>query len=131
MRRPQLWTVAFGCLGFATAYTTYGQDIAASYAAGAFGGLIYLRLLGRGVDGLAAQGLAEGVSSVVGQQRLLIPVILALSYNRWNELAAEQTGVTLQLLPMLVGFFTYKFAVIARQAKDVMDAAVGKLEGTK
>lgn len=29
---------------------------------------------------------------------------------------AEETGLTLQLLPMLLGFFTYKGAVIAKQS---------------
>jgi ATP synthase protein I len=29
---------------------------------------------------------------------------------------AEQTGLYLQLLPMLLGFFTYKGAVVAKQA---------------
>lgn len=40
---------------------------------------------------------------------------------RWNQLYAEQLGVTLELLPILVGFFTYKLAVITRQYKDVFD----------
>lgn len=35
---------------------------------------------------------------------------------RWNALAVDQTGITLQLLPMLLGFFTYKGAIITRQS---------------
>lgn len=49
--------------------------MAASYGVGAVGGLIYLRLLNRSVDGV-------GLGGALGQPRLLIPVILALGYNR-------------------------------------------------
>lgn len=58
------------------------QDIAASYIVGALGGIVYLRLLGRGVDSVAASGLGEAAGGALGQQRLLIPVILVLFYNR-------------------------------------------------
>lgn len=40
---------------------------------------------------------------------------------RWNTLAAEDTGITLQLLPMLLGFFTYKAAVIAQGALSLLE----------
>jgi hypothetical protein len=187
--------------------------VAASYGVGALGGLLYLRLLNRSVDGVGG-----GLGGAVGQPRLLIPVILALGYNRWaarlccfggpgllhastcvqrrvtacivsglgrhlssvappmprkllwllpdarfqggpeaggltraegmkvrlqgrharrlqahnerpasrcppprrarryNTMLAEETGLTLQLLPMLIGFFTYKLAVVAKQS---------------
>lgn len=35
---------------------------------------------------------------------------------RYNLLVADQTGVTLTLLPMLLGFFTYKGAVLGKQS---------------
>lgn len=54
------------------------QDTAASYGLGAVGGLLYLRLLNRSVDGMGASFLG----AAGGQARLLIPVILALAYNR-------------------------------------------------
>ncbi len=54
------------------------QDTAASYGLGAVGGLMYLRLLNRSVDGMGASFLG----AAGGQARLLIPVILALAYNR-------------------------------------------------
>ena len=34
----------------------------------------------------------------------------------YNTLVAEETGLTLQLLPILLGFFTYKGAVLAKQS---------------
>jgi ATP synthase protein I len=44
---------------------------------GALGGILYLRLLGRSVDGLGGGGGGSGAP------RLLIPVILVLVFNRW------------------------------------------------
>jgi ATP synthase protein I len=60
------------------------------------------------------------VGSAVGQPRLLIPVVLALIYNRWNTLYAADYGVTLQLYALLVGFFTYKLAVLGRQGLELL-----------
>jgi hypothetical protein len=37
----------------------------------------------------------------------------------WNTLYAEEVGVQLSLLPILVGFLTYKVALITRQGKQV------------
>ena len=85
--------------------------MSASYAVGAVGGLLYLRLLGRSVDSVGGGAGGGGA----GPPRLLIPVILVLVFNRWNQVYAESYGVTLQLIPMLLGFFTYKLAVIGRQ----------------
>ena len=56
------------------------QDTALSYSIGAAGSFLYLRLLNRTMDTLGGSG---GLMAAVGQPRLLIPVILALVYNRW------------------------------------------------
>jgi ATP synthase protein I len=111
------WTLALIGVGAATTAVAYSRDVCASYLVGAAGGLLYLRLLGRSVDAMGGGGnLAAGAA---GQQRLLIPLILALGYNRWNTLFAAGAGLSLQLPPMLVGFFTYKLAVIARQSLEL------------
>lgn len=55
------------------------RDVAASYGVGALGGLVYLRLLNSSVDSVGG-----GLGGALGQPRLLIPVILALGYNRWG-----------------------------------------------
>jgi hypothetical protein len=93
------------------------QDVAASYAVGALGGFAYLRLLSKSVDAMGADGVGASAGGMASQPRLLIPIILGLGYNRFNQLYSAQLGVTLELLPMLVGFFTYKLAVITRQYK--------------
>ncbi|EIE19145.1 hypothetical protein COCSUDRAFT_59628 [Coccomyxa subellipsoidea C-169] len=122
------WSLGTTALCFAAAFTFYSRDTAASYGLGAVGGLMYLRLLNRSVDGMGASFLG----AAGGQARLLIPVILALAYNRhvqtcnsvWHGLGAyERTGVDLELLPMLLGFFTYKAGVVAKQFVDLVGAA--------
>lgn len=55
---------------------------------------------------------AEGGAAGAANPRLLIPLILVLAANRWNELQADEYGVHLQILPELLGFFTYKAAVV-------------------
>lgn len=101
----QLTTIAVGAAGSVTSAALYGTDAGASFAAGAAGGALYLRLLNRSVDSAGGGGAP----------RLLIPLILVLGANRWNLMKAADVGVTAEFLPMLVGFFCYKAAVVARQ----------------
>jgi ATP synthase protein I len=72
------------------------------------------------LSAVGAEGVGGSMNSAVGQPRLLIPVVLALSYNRWNTLYADEYGVTLQLYALLVGFFTYKLAVLGRQGLELL-----------
>lgn len=117
-----LWTIGLTAVCLTAAVTFYGRDVAASYGVGALAGFLYLRSLSRSVDGFGS-GLGGA-----GSPRLLIPLILAAGYNRYNSLVAEETGVTLSLLPMLVGFFTYKVAVVGKQGIDLADDIFGRNE---
>eukprot|EP00967_Tisochrysis_lutea_P054827 scaffold68712_cov21-Tisochrysis_lutea.AAC.2 len=73
-------------VGTAATYATYGREVSISYVVGALAGIVYLRLLGKSVDGVGGGQIGGGgAGSVVGQPRLLIPLILALAYNRVNE----------------------------------------------
>lgn len=112
----QLWTLAASVTGFSAAWFAYSKDTAISYAVGAAGSFLYLRMLNRSIDSVAG----GGIGGALGQPRLLIPIALALGYNRWNQLKAEESGVVLQLLPMLLGFFTYKAAVVGKQAATLL-----------
>jgi len=70
-------------VGTGATYASYGREVCISYVVGALGGLIYLRLLGKSVDGVGGGEIGGGgAGSVLGQPRLLIPLILALAYNR-------------------------------------------------
>lgn len=114
------WTLALTALGSITTFQLYDQNVAASYTVGALGGIIYLRLLGKSVDSVGSQSIEGGLGSMASQPRLLIPVLLAFIFNRWNLLYSAKFEITLQLLPMLIGFFTYKIAVLSRESQDVM-----------
>lgn len=86
---------------------------------------LYVTPINNRVDGLTKDAPSAG--SLAGQPRLLIPIILALSYNRWNTLASEEIGITLQLLPILVGFFTYKGAVVVKTSVSLWDEMTAPL----
>ena len=110
--KAELTGITIGIAGVTTVSLTalYSPETAASYAIGAAGGLVYLRLLSRSVDTTSsgAQGIGDVVEGTIGGQRLLVPAILVAGWNRWNALAAPVTGVELQIAPILAGFFSYK-----------------------
>ncbi|XP_068665769.1 protein CONSERVED ONLY IN THE GREEN LINEAGE 160, chloroplastic [Aristolochia californica] len=117
-KKLQLLTLGIGGVGVLSAYVSYSPEIAASFGAGLLGSLVYIRMLGNSVDYMAngARGFAKGAA---GQPRLLVPVVLVMVYNRWNGILVPDYGfMHLDLIPMLVGFFTYKIATFA-QAVEV------------
>ncbi|CAI9089217.1 OLC1v1023750C2 [Oldenlandia corymbosa var. corymbosa] len=122
--RLQLLTLGIGGIGVISAYISYTPEIAASYFAGLLGSLAYMRMLGNTVDSMAdgasgAKGLVKGAA---GQPRLLVPVILVMVYNRWNEILVPDYGfMHLELIPMLVGFFTYKIATLFQAIEDAVN----------
>ncbi|XP_075521814.1 protein CONSERVED ONLY IN THE GREEN LINEAGE 160, chloroplastic [Primulina tabacum] len=124
----QFLTIGLGGVGVISTYVSYSPEICASYGVGLLGSLAYMRMLGSSVDSLAAgaKGLVKGA---IGQQRLLVPVILVMLYNRWNEILVPDYGVMpLHLIPMLVGFFTYKIATFMLAIEEAINAATGKTQ---
>uniref|UniRef100_A0A7N0SX45 CGL160/ATPI domain-containing protein n=1 Tax=Kalanchoe fedtschenkoi TaxID=63787 RepID=A0A7N0SX45_KALFE len=116
----QLVTLGVGGIGLVSAYVCYTPEIALSFGAGLLGSLAYIRMLGNTVDSLAdgARGVMKGAA---GQPRLLVPVVLVMIFNRWNEILVPEYGfMHLELIPMLVGFFTYKIATFAQAIEDTM-----------
>ncbi|KZV39491.1 hypothetical protein F511_28155 [Dorcoceras hygrometricum] len=68
-----------------------------------------------------------GFRGAIGQPRVLVPVVLVMLYNRWNEILVPDYGVMpLQLIPVLVGFFTYKIATFMLAIEEAINAAMGK-----
>ncbi len=100
--RLQLWLVrgtlllAWGT--FALCWWVYDLNVAGSYLLGAMVGLIYLRLLARSVGQLGRAGRTPFISS-----RLLLVVALFILVVRWPSL---------QLLPAILGFLTYKLTIL-------------------
>ncbi|KAG8055893.1 hypothetical protein GUJ93_ZPchr0001g30072 [Zizania palustris] len=116
--RLQLLTVSIGGIGVISAYFSYSPEIAVSFGAGLIGSVLYLRMLGTSVDSLAG-GTGETVKSAAAQPRLLIPMVLVMMYNRWNAILVPDYGfMHLELIPMLVGFFTYKIATFAQAIQE-------------
>lgn len=127
-QRLQWLTLGIGGVGVISAYISYSPEVAASFGAGLIGSLVYLRMLGTSVDSLAG-GTGETIKSAAAQPRLLIPVVLVMMYNRWNGILVPDYGfMQLELIPMLVGFFTYKIATFAQAIQDSIPA-VGNREG--
>ena len=54
-----------------------------------------------------------------------------MSVRRWNAIAAPQVGASAQLLPMLVGFFTYKAAIIGRGSIDLLGEMTSGAQSSK
>lgn len=125
-KKLQFLTLGIGGIGVLSGYISYTPEIAASYAAGLLGSLAYMRMLGKTVDSMAdgAKGLIKGA---VGQPRLLVPVVLVMIYDRWNEILVPEYGfMHLELIPMLVGFFTYKIATFFQAIEDALTVSEEK-----
>ncbi|KDP36291.1 hypothetical protein JCGZ_09798 [Jatropha curcas] len=124
--KMQILTLGIGGVGLVSAYVSYSPEIAASFGTGLVGSLMYIRMLGSSVDSMAdgAKGLIKGA---IGQPRLLVPVVLVMIYNRWNGILVQDYGfMHLELIPMLVGFFTYKIATFIQAIEDALPVSVEK-----
>ncbi|KAB1998313.1 hypothetical protein ES319_D12G080300v1 [Gossypium barbadense] len=127
-KNMQVLTLVIGGFGLVSAYVSYSPEVAASFGAGLLGSLVYIRMLGSSVDSLAegAKGVMKGA---VAQPRLLVPVVLVMIYNRWNGILVPEYGyMQLELIPMLVGFFTYKIATFFQAIDDAVNVVGGKRE---
>ncbi|KAL5055080.1 hypothetical protein RYX36_035762 [Vicia faba] len=126
-KRLQVLTLGIGGIGLVSTYVSYSPEIAASFGAGFLGSLAYIRMLGSSVDSLSSNGSRALIKGAVGQPRLLVPVILVMIYNRWNAILVPEYGIMhLELIPMLVGFFTYKIATFAQAIEEVITVASKK-----
>lgn len=82
---------------FGTVWWVYGLNTAASYLLGAMVGLQYLRMLGKAVERIG------GSRRQLGKSRLALFVLLIVGAARLQQL---------ELLPVFLGFLTYKAALI-------------------
>ncbi|XP_054817106.1 protein CONSERVED ONLY IN THE GREEN LINEAGE 160, chloroplastic isoform X1 [Prosopis cineraria] len=126
-KKLQILTLGIGGVGLVSAYASYSAEVAASFGAGLLGSLVYIRMLGSSVDSLKTDGAKGLVKGAVGQPRLLVPVVLVMIYNRWNSILVPEFGsMHLELIPMLVGFFTYKIATFFQAIEDTFTLPVKK-----
>ncbi|GAB4824888.1 hypothetical protein Ancab_007758 [Ancistrocladus abbreviatus] len=119
-QKLQILTLSIGGVGLFSAYVSYAPEIAMSFGAGLLGSLVYIRMLSSSVDSMAG-GDKGVIKRAVAQPRLLVPVVLVMIYNRWNEIAVPEYGLMhLELIPMLVGFFTYKIATFVQAIEEAV-----------
>lgn len=124
----QILTLGIGGFGLLSAYVFYTPEITVSYGVGFLGSLTYMRMLGNSVDSMAdgARGLIKGG---IGQPRLLVPVVLVMIFNRWNGILVPGYGfMHLDLIPILVGFFTYKIATFTQAIEEALTIVGTKSE---
>lgn len=118
------YTILIGAACAASAYFTYSPEVSASYGIGVLGSLIYVRMLGNSVDSLGAGDMEGRMRGALGSPRLLVPVVLVLAFNRWNKVLAPEYGLLeLQLIPILVGFFTYKAGTLVQVFAELLESA--------
>lgn len=98
-------TLGFSAVIFVSVWLAYSLPTALNYLIGACTGVIYLRMLSRSVARLGRQ--TKGLSS----GRLALVALLLLVATQWDQLS---------LLPVFLGFLTYKAAVIAYMLWTVM-----------
>jgi ATP synthase protein I len=91
-------TLIFSGIIFFSVWLAYSLPIALNYLLGACGGVVYLRMLAKNVA-----NLGRGQQKV-GSGRLAIVVGLILVATQWQQL---------QVMPVFLGFLTYKAALIA------------------
>ncbi|MFK8182874.1 MAG: ATP synthase subunit I [Phormidesmis sp.] len=91
-------TVAFGVVIFPFVWWAYSLNTALNYLIGASTGVIYLRMLAKSVGKIGR----ESPKSNSGRLAILIGVLVTAT--QWQELS---------VLPIFLGFLTYKAALIA------------------
>lgn len=85
-------------IAFISVWVFYSFNIAINYVIGASTGVIYLRMLARNVEQLGREK-----KRVVSSSRLAILIGVIVIASRWDQL---------QILPIFLGFLTYKVAII-------------------
>jgi ATP synthase protein I len=87
----------FTAVAFVAVWFFYSANTALNYLIGACTGVVYLRMLARNVEQLGRE------RNSINKTRLALLVGLILVASRWDQL---------QILPIFLGFLTYKAAVL-------------------
>ncbi|MEE3715157.1 ATP synthase subunit I [Tumidithrix elongata RA019] len=97
-------TIGFSAFISLVIGVVYGWNVSLNYLLGACTGVVYLRMLARGVDRLDPQNRR------LGYTRFAVFVILIVIASRLKQL---------QILPAFLGFITYKASLLVILAQDL------------
>jgi len=90
-------TLALTVIIFASVWISYSLNMALNYLLGACAGVLYLRMLAKDVERLGRE------KNQLSKTRLALLIALILLASRWNQL---------QIMPIFLGFLTYKATLI-------------------
>lgn len=109
-----VWTLVSTVVCSSLVLLFYSESKAASYAIGAMFGLTYFAMLSTSIAAVGSNDLFKRTRSLIGQPRILLPMLMVFSWKKWGLLMEERVGIHLELTFMIAGFFTYQIGTFAQ-----------------